>query len=223
MFGESLAQTDQAGAWHFSPDCTTESCTEFYGTLVNALVKHEVLGSIAAAIACGPCETGILAYTVYEVANGYMHYKNDAGSPHAFCGETTDVVACDQNTEYIMSANESGTDIKDMSGSMVVASVATGQYITLEANQELFVPGNSTLAASQNLAGSVQTFDPNSVDQWWLSSGASVSTSPPATSIFAYLDNVWVWVILAGILGFIASVSVRAARRRKTSRGTTSQ
>ncbi len=129
---------------------------------------------------------------------------------------------CDKGTEFTLQSSGGGTTAMVLSDSLIAIDLRSNASVLVSTNQTISVPSSGSGMSPEVMLQAVQSFDPNSVNQWWLSSGPSDGSSQAATSTFGYLGKPWVWVILAVLAGALVAISRRAVRRRKMPSGTTS-
>ena len=148
------------------------------------------------------------------ISQGSLHVAETEanGINDAIFGDPTAVVV-PTGTEFTFSSEPNGTTTQVFSGSVLVMSLATGQTATVDAGQELFIPADSSQAGAQNLAESVQSFDPSSVAHWWVS--ASSPTLPGVLGIPLLWGAVIVLAVIAVSVSFVSSrrVSPRTAAK----------
>jgi len=179
--------------------------------LVEAAVVTGVTGALPTAVGVG--------FTVYTVGRiGYETYQfiktTNAIVPNALnsvqagwkgvgtCEFVGTTVVCNHGTSLAIADGPNGTMVSDLTGSSFVVNLANMQATTLSAGQRVFVPSNSA-ASGQNLSQSVQSFDPDSVKQWWV----TPSTSP--------LPMIIGGAAVAAVVAVAAAIVARRVRGRK--------
>lgn len=204
---------DEASGFTSNP-----SGSPFYGTLDqiagqfnSTLVTDTVLGEMSYLVGAGALSatTTSAPATMLEMARGELHVSGTLqASGGTTCLASSVMIACPTGTdlEGTASVQNNGTSIGDISGSILVASFATGNYVTLQAGQTLFIPSNQAQASQQNLEQSVQPFDQSGTNQWWTALSTQQASGYP----------LYEYVMGAAVLIAIAAIVVVLLVRRKS-------
>lgn len=212
------------------PDVSAQLLSEFLqlGANVDTELMLHALGDVlveqaaeATAVTAGVATVGPVVLTVFTVGTiGYETYQYikstseivsnaetavPAGYEHVgTCEQVGTSFVCDPGASLTIADGRNGTMISDLTGSSFVINMANMQSTTLSAGQRVFVPSNQT-SSSTKLASNVQSFDPNSVNQWW-----NTGQAPSYSWVFGL-------AVVAGVVIVAAAFAVSLTRRRHRS------
>lgn len=168
---------------------------------------------------------GNLPQAWYKLGHGVYDMWQEVGqgiAKVADCVSTPEVWACHlsgSNAEVMVGDN--GTRVEVVSGEFAVVNSANGQFATLSAGQDVFVSSNLTQAGGQNMSRSVLSFDPNTVNHWWSSSGPTSSSGINMSVLLEFLvpSLVFVSLVLVAVTYALRRTHVRYNRRQAATRG----
>ncbi len=153
---------------------------------------------------------------IYDMIQGQVHVGTWGlqNGKNIYIG-TTYLGVCDTGTEFTIRASSSGTTVMVLNDTVLATELASNSTVTMVMGQMITVQGSPSGMGQTAMMQAVKSFDPGSVNKWWLASGtATTSTTSGAPS--TEIPTVAYVAVAAAVVIVIAALALSRTRSRRS-------
>lgn len=154
---------------------------------------------------------------VYATIQGSLHVGTfGMGLGQNVYIRTPSTGVCDMGTEFAIRTSDTGTTVMVLGHAVVVTELASNGTVTMGKGQVITVQSSPSGMGQMAMQQAIESFDPVSVDRWWLSSGTQTTSSASSNAPPAEIPAL-VYLAVPGIVVLaIVALALSRARSRRT-------